>query len=205
MPRSPRCFVDGAIYHVYGRVSRGEHIFADPDEATRFATVIASIKRRDSFTVLAWCIMPTHYHLLIRTGMVPLWRSIRSIQWRSAFGLNRRRRQLGPVWQGRYHARLVEDERYLLQAVAYIHLNPVAAGTVSDPAAYRWSGHGELVRRTAASLVDADVTLALFGTQRGAARRAYVRMLRGERAAAWLGEAPGHLPWWRRRDADEDV
>lgn len=92
-----------------------------------------------------------------------------------------------------------------MQVIAYIHLNPVAAGIVSDPAEYRWSGHSELLRKTGNSLVDADVTLGLFGNQRGAARRAYVRMLRGERVSEWLGEAPGRLPWWRRRDAEEDV
>lgn len=60
MPRSPRRFVDGAFYHVYGRISRGEHVFSDPEEAARFAAVIASVKRRDGFAVLAWCSMANH-------------------------------------------------------------------------------------------------------------------------------------------------
>jgi hypothetical protein len=49
-----------------------------------------------------------------------------------------------------------------------------------------------------------DATLALFGKQRAAARRAYVRMLRGEREQPWVGERPGRLPWWGRVD-DEAV
>lgn len=205
MPRAPRCFIDGAFYHVYGRITRGEHVFSNPDEAARFVAVVADVKRRDSFTVLAWCVMANHYHVAIRTGAVPLWRSIRLIQWRFARLLNRRRRQLGPLWQGRYHARLVEDQRYLMQLIAYIHLNPVAAGIVEDPVAYRFSGHGELLGRVSSPLVDSEVTLALFGDQRAAARRAYVRMVRGEREAAWLGEQPGRLPWWGRRDAGDDI
>ena len=72
-----------------------------------------------------------------------------------------------------------------------------------DPAAHPFSGHSELLRRALAPLVDADVTLALFANSRAAARRAYVRMLRGERAGEWAGEGPERLPWWRpRRDGD---
>ncbi len=205
MPRRARSFVDGGIYHVYCRISRGEPVFADDGEAARFAGIVADVKGRDDFAILAWCIMANHYHLAIRAGSVPLWRSVRLIQWRYAVAFNRRRRQLGPLWQSRYQARLVEEERYLYQLIAYIHLNPVAAGIVDEPAAYRWSGHTELLRRSASPLVDADVTLALFGAQRSSARRAYVRMLRGERASPWLGEGPGRLPWWSRQGSDEDI
>ncbi|MEW6338508.1 MAG: transposase [Acidobacteriota bacterium] len=203
MPRAPRVFLDGGFYHVYGRISRGERVFSDPEEATRFAAVIADVKRRDGFAVLAWCVMANHYHLAVRTAGVPLWRSIRLIQWRYASEHNRRRRQLGPLWQGRYHARLVADERYLLQLVAYIHLNPVTAGLVDDPASYGFSGHSELLRRGGSPIVDADVTLALFGADRAAARRAYLRMLRGERPGEWAGEGPERLPWWRVRGGDD--
>ncbi|OYV99384.1 MAG: hypothetical protein B7X11_05430, partial [Acidobacteria bacterium 37-65-4] len=140
----------------------------------------------------------------LRTSSVPLWRSIRLVQWRFARQHNRRRRQFGPVWQGRYQVRLVNEQRYLLQLIAYIHLNPVSAGVVKDPGAYRWSGHRELLGRVEEPLVDVDATLALFGTKRGAARRVYVRMLRGEREQPWFGERPGRLPWWGRIE-DEDV
>ena len=43
---------------------------------------------------------------------------------------------LGPLWQGRYRARLVEDQRYLDRLLSYIHLNPVTAGLAEDPAEY---------------------------------------------------------------------
>ncbi len=205
MPRAARHFVDGAFYHVYGRITRGEMVFAAEDEASRLVAVIRDVKRRDGLTVLAWCVMGNHYHLAVRTAAVPLWRSIRLIQWRYARQYNRRHHQLGPLWQGRYQVRLVEDQRYLVQLVAYVHLNPVTAGIVSDAADYGFSGHRELLGATTSALVDRDVTLALFGDTRTASRRAYVRMLRGERDAVWIGEQPGRLPWWGRRGSDEDI
>jgi putative transposase len=141
VPRAPRYFIDGAYYHVYGRIARRERVFAREGEASRFVDVVRDVKKRDGLTILAWCVMANHYHLAVRTATVPLWRSIRLVQWRYAREHNRRRRQLGPLWQGRYQVRLVEDQRYLLQLIAYIHLNPVAAGLVEDPRDYAWSGH----------------------------------------------------------------
>ena len=60
MPRRPRVFVDGAIYHVYARFGRGVRVFARDDEAKRFLAILADVKRTDGFTLLAWCLMPTH-------------------------------------------------------------------------------------------------------------------------------------------------
>lgn len=196
MPRRPRVFVAGAVYHVYSRVARGQRVFADPREAEVLLEVVRKVKREHGLSVLAWCVMATHYHLAVRVGQVPLWRSMRLIQGRFARSYNRRHRVLGPLWQGRYKAIVVPDRSYLQQLIAYIHLNPVTAKVVGDPARYRWSGHRELLGRVADPLVDVDEALVPFGRQRAAARRAYVCVLRGQRREAWIGEGPGRLPWW---------
>jgi putative transposase len=196
VPRALRYFVDRAYYHVYARIARREKVFAREGEASRFVEVVREVKKRDGLTILAWCVMANHYHLAVRTGTVPLWRSIRLVQWRYAREHNRRRRQLGPLWQGRYQVRLVEDQRYLLQLIAYIHLNPLSAGLVEDPKDYAWSGHRELLGRSARPLADVDAALAMFGDQRSSARRVYGRTVRSEREQNWVGERPGRLPWW---------
>jgi putative transposase len=205
MPRRPRVFVPGASYHVYCRVARGERVFANPREAVALVGVIREVAREHGLSVLAWCVMATHYHLAVRAGHLPLWRSMRLIQGRFARLHNHQSRVLGPFWQGRYKAILVPDERYLRQLVAYIHLNPVTAKVVRDPAAYRWSGHRELLGRVADPLVDVNEALVLFGRQRAAARRAYVAMLKGARREEWVGEGPGQLPWWRRSEEEAPI
>lgn len=68
MPRKPRVFLAGAFYHVYGRVSRGEHIFADDRAASRLVDILRDVKQRDGLTVFAWCVMANHYHLALRTS-----------------------------------------------------------------------------------------------------------------------------------------
>lgn len=57
MPRSPRVFVEGGIYHVYNRVAHGERVFAEDAEAERLLDSMRVIKQRDGLIVLAWCII----------------------------------------------------------------------------------------------------------------------------------------------------
>ena len=145
MPRPDRIFVEGGFYHVYNRLGRGERVFEQEKEAAAFVGLLRDVAERDGLTVFAWCLLSNHYHLAVRTGVIPLDRPMRSLQQRVTRGVNLRRRVYGPLWQGRYRAKLVKDQRYLDQLLIYIHLNAVTAGIVDDPADYRWSGHCELL------------------------------------------------------------
>lgn len=197
MPRPHRVFLEGGIYHVYNRTSRGERIFSDEPVATVFVEKLREVKTRDGLQVFAWCLMANHYHLALRCGPVPLARSMQSLQQRVTREHNARRRVFGPMWQGRYRAKLVQEQRYFDTLLAYIHLNPVTAGLVGDPSEHRWSGHQEVLGQMRDPLTDRDEVLALFGTTRRTARAAYVRALKGTVVEPWVGEEPGGLPWWR--------
>ena len=197
MPRQNRIFVEGGVYHVYNRLGRGERAFDQEMEAAAFVELLRDIVERDGLTVFAWCLLSNHYHLAVRTGVVSLDRPMRSLQQRVTRGVNMRRRVYGPLWQGRYKAKLVKDQRYLDRLLIYIHLNPVMAGIVGDPAEYRWSGHLELLGKVKKPIVDVDEVLRVFGTTRRSARAAYVRRLKGSFEDEWIGEEPGRLPWWR--------
>jgi len=202
MPRRPRVFLEGGTYHVYCRVTRREPVFADREAAERFLEIVREVKRQDRFTVFAWCVMPTHYHLALRTGEVPLWRSMRLIQGRFAQWHNRVRRVIGPVWQGRYKAKLVDDPGYLDEVTLYIHLNPVRAGLGLG---YRHCGHRELVTRSRSPLVDVDDALLGFGEERQAALGAYRRAIEAAGQGNWPDDEPVRLPWWRKLAGDEPL
>ncbi|HOC41551.1 MAG TPA: transposase [Thermoanaerobaculales bacterium] len=209
MGRRPRLLIEGGIYHVYNRVSRGEHIFRDEAEAEKLLKRLFDTKRRDGFQVLAWCVMSNHYHLALRMGEVPLSRSMQTLNHRFTQSFNGRHRLFGPFWHGRYRSKLVEDDDYLQQLIVYIHRNPVTAGVVKDPADYRWSGHAEVLRGgRGRGLVDVDETLAAFEPTRRAALAHYRRAMAAAEGEEWMGGGPGRLPWWRlgrpsRKDADE--
>jgi REP element-mobilizing transposase RayT len=197
MGRAGRAAVIGGVYHVYNRLARGERAFEEERYAELFVRILQEVVTRDELTVLAWCLMSNHFHLALRAGPVPLDRSMRSLQQRVTRGVNLERQVWGPLWQGRYRAKLVADHRHFDQLLLYIHLNPVVAGVVDDPAEHRWSGHRELLGRVREPISDVERVLALFGETRRSARAAYVRRLAGSLAESWIGGEPGHLPWWR--------
>jgi REP element-mobilizing transposase RayT len=194
VPRRPRIFVEGGIYHVYNRFARGADLFSEPEEAIQFLEILRKARARDGLAVLAWCLMPNHYHLALRTGAVPLARTMGYVQSRFGQGYNKRHRSSGPRWQSRYKARRVEHGQYLDQLIGYIHLNPVAARMVDDPAEHPFSGHRELLGKVRDPLTDVDGVLAVYGDTVRAARRAYVRAIKGARGEEWRGESPGRLP-----------
>jgi REP element-mobilizing transposase RayT len=208
MPRVKRVFFDGAVYHVYNRLARGERVFASDRQTLAFVELLREVTARDDVSVFAWVVLPNHYHMSLQTGAVPLARTMKTLQWRTSRRVNTETGVAGPLWQGRYQAKLVEDQRYLDRLLAYIHLNPVVAGLAEDPAKYRWSGHRDILGLRKRPIVDVDAVLRLFGTARRSARTAYARAIRGAGDAPWIGEDPGHLPWWRlgrppRRDEDD--
>ena len=102
MPRKPRLFLPRAIYHVYCRVARGEFVFGDVNEAAEFVETARHVRDLDGWKILAWCLMGNHYHLVVATDTVPLWRSMARLQGRVSRGFNKRRRYLGRLWQSRY-------------------------------------------------------------------------------------------------------
>jgi REP element-mobilizing transposase RayT len=121
MPRRPRLFVPGAIYHVYCRVARGEFVFDEHDEAAEFIETLRKVRDLDGLTIFAWCLMGNHYHLVVKTRNVEVWRSMARIQARVSRDYNRRRGFFGRLWQGRYRARIIDTDEYYRQVLAYVH------------------------------------------------------------------------------------
>lgn len=178
MPRGRRVLVEGGLYHVYNRFARGEGVFSDPEEAMEFAELLREVKQRDGLTVFAWALLSNHFHIAIRTSAIPLSRSMQRLQGGFARRFNRRWRRSGPLWQSRYQARMIDSQEYFEQVIVYIHLNPVRAGLVEDPADYALCGHRELVKKTRHPLTDVDQTLISFGSSLKEARKQYRARIR---------------------------
>ena len=95
MTRRIRLFIADSVYHVYGRVTRGEHIFEEPTEVESWIDAVAYEARLAEMKILAWCLMSAHFHLVVRTGVTPLWRVMHRTQARTAREHNRRRGVIG--------------------------------------------------------------------------------------------------------------
>jgi len=206
MPRKPRLFIPYATYHVYCRVARGEFVFANREDSELFLDTLCEVRDRDGLSILAWCLMTNHYHLVLETGSVPLWRTMARLQRTVAREHNRRKRYLGRLWQSRYRARLIDSNDYFGQVVAYVHLNPVAAGLVTDPADYALSGHREAIGQMRPQVLDSEALLELSGEEDPSLMRtAYLEWVRSVAEAKWLEMGLRELPWWTDASDAEEI
>jgi putative transposase len=121
-------------------------------------------------------LIPNHFHLLLRTGPVPISTVMRRLLTGYALWYNRTHRRHGHLFQNRFKSILCQEDVYLLELVRYIHLNPIRANLVKDLdelGRYAYCGHSVLMGKVKNSWQDTQGVLGMFGAKLGAARRAY--------------------------------
>jgi REP element-mobilizing transposase RayT len=177
MPRRPRIHVPGAFYHVTLRGNHRQEIFFSRSDRELLEDVSAEVIERFGARIHAYCWMTNHVHLLIQVSDVPLGRLMLRIASRYARTVQARLHTTGHLFERRYHAVLIDADEYLLEALRYVHLNPVRARIVERPASYPWSSHLDYLGRRNRPWVSTDFALRLFHAERPRAIAAYQRFM----------------------------
>ena len=178
MPRKPRIQVPGGIYHVTQHGLDDRAIFRADADRERFLTYVADEVARSSWECLAYSLMTTHYHLLIRVEELTLSSGFQRLNGRYAQSFNRVYGRRGHVFESRFRDVLVESDAHRNEASRYIHLNAPRAHACSNPAEYVWSDYAATIGVVGRDpLVDPRIALELFGEDLRAARRAYARFV----------------------------
>jgi REP element-mobilizing transposase RayT len=198
MARKPRLHVPGGLYHVIQRGNARQDIFLAPEDRLRFYELLAEGVARFGYRVHAFCLMTNHVHLALQAGEEPLSVGMQNLGFRYTQHLNRRLDRVGHVLQGRFKAYLVDQDRYGLALVRYIHLNPVRARMVRDPAAYRWSSHRAYLGREHWPWLTTDWVLGQFAATAGVARRRFAEFVQA-------GKSEGHSEVFYGGKADARV
>jgi putative transposase len=134
----------GRIFHLTARATTDRLLFVTDADREHFLRLLDKVVRRYRWQVLAWCLMGTHYHLLVRTPRPTLGEGMRDLNGMYARGFNERHAAFGSLLAERYQDRVVRSDHHLVNAMQYIALNPVYAGLVRRPEHWRWSSHAAL-------------------------------------------------------------
>jgi len=119
-------------------------LFVDDTDRRDFMRLLARTTRRYGWQLMGWCLMGTHYHLLVRTPTASLGAGMRDLNGSYARGFNQRHGRYGSVFAERYADRVVRSHEHFVSALQYLALNPVHAGLVDRPERWRWSSHSAL-------------------------------------------------------------
>ena len=173
MARKPRLHVSGGLYHVILRGNAGQAVFFSPADRRFFYELLAEGVVRFGYRVHAFCLMSNHLHLALQVGDRELSAGMQNLSFRYTRYLNTRLKRVGHVFQGRFKAFLVDQDRYGLALVRYLHLNPVRARTVRQPGAYAWSSHRAYLGEEGLPWLTTDWVLGQFGERLRSARRRF--------------------------------
>lgn len=177
MARQPRLAFAGHPHHIIQRGNNRQRIFHDAADCERFLALLSEVSRAHHLAVHAYVLMPNHVHLLATPTDAPdLSKAMQALGRRYALWVNARHQRTGTLWEGRFRASIVESERYLFACSRYIELNPVRAGLVTEPAAYRWSSHAHHIGARPDPLIDEHPLIWSLGNTPYERQAAYRRL-----------------------------
>jgi REP element-mobilizing transposase RayT len=156
-------YSQGEFYHIYNRGSGRQSIFRETENYLFLLRRVKQYAQSFNVTVIAYCLLPNHYHFLLRqdgqqpAGMFPQ-RLFNS--YTKAF--NKRYGRTGTLFEGRYKAIHVDKDGYLLHLCRYVHANPVKHGLTPNLERWPYSNYLEWIGARKGTLVDREFSRELF-------------------------------------------
>jgi putative transposase len=155
----------GMYYHIYNRGAHQLRIFQEP---TNYLFVMRKIKehaKANQISMIAYSLMPTHYHFLVRQdGDKPAGNLPQSVFNSYSKAYNKMYSHSGTLFEGRFRAKVIQADSHLLHLCRYIHGNPVKAGLVADPAEWPYSNYREWIEARSSTLVDREFIKEQFSS-----------------------------------------
>jgi putative transposase len=156
-------YAAGQYYHVYNRGVNRQPIFFAPRNWVFFLQRLNEYFTGDKAMIIAYCLMPNHYHLLVYvldsefsfSVMQPFVTSYTK-------AINKEQDRVGALFQGRFKGILIERNEYLVHLSRYIHRNPVDAGLAARPADWTFSSYRDYIGLRQGKLPHPGIVLGQF-------------------------------------------
>ncbi len=131
-----------------------QQIFEEREDYEKFLFTLKACKDICEFKIYAYCLMGNHIHLLLQETKEPIELIIKRLATRFVYWYNIKYQRVGHLFQDRFKSEPVDDERYFLAVLRYIHQNPVKAGICQKIENYHYSSYNEFFNNS--YLIDAD-------------------------------------------------
>jgi putative transposase len=178
MARPLRLEYPDAWYYVSNKGRRRVLVFRDEADYTCFLDLLQQASTMWNVRIAAYCLMPNHYHLLVRTPDANLSRFMRHVDGVYTQRFNRSHRCDGSLFRGRYKAIVVEAATYLLKLIRYIHRTPLREKMVNRIDRYRWTSHKDYLSRSRkGSWLDRVSVVSMLGRAKNSRSVAYRRLM----------------------------
>ena len=139
MPRPPRLVIPDLPHHITQRGNYRQQVFFRGEDRRLYLSLLTESSRHHGVSVLAWCLMPNHVHLIaVPRQSTSLARMLGRLHSEYARALHLRLRRTGHLWQARYCS-FPMDDKHFWAAMVYVEQNPSRAGLVEKPWDWQWS------------------------------------------------------------------
>lgn len=154
-------------YHVSARGVGKRAIFENDDDRREFLELMRDCCRDKRVTVVAWCLMNDHVHLVLADYEDGMGAAMQRLLLTYARRFNKRTGRTGRLFQNRFDRRALDTDRHLMAAIRYVHVNPQEAG-IALIERYPWSSFAEYLRAfdddARMGFSDPFAVLELFGS-----------------------------------------
>ncbi|WP_096156448.1 transposase [Bacillus sp. FJAT-45066] len=164
MPREAREKSKTGIYHIMLRGINRQTIFEDNEDKKRFLTTLAKYRDVSNFQLYGYCLMDNHVHLLMKEVEEPIALTIQRISASYVLWYNHKYCRCGHLFQERFKSENVEDKKYFLVVLRYIHQNPIKAGLASNVKDCHWTSIKQYMSHP--TFIHTDFVLKLFSSNR---------------------------------------
>ena len=155
MPYRRDVFTPGQYYHIYNRGAGKGQIFFNEGNYEYLLRLVKRYYQKHCATVIAYCLMPNHYHFLLRQETDELLSKFVGVLFNAyAQALNTQQERTGTLFEGRFKYKCVDKWEYLVSLCRYIHRNPVKARLVSKPEDWLYSNYREWIGLRSGELKD---------------------------------------------------
>ncbi|MBQ7936674.1 MAG: transposase [Clostridia bacterium] len=164
MPRQARKQSSNNMYHIVMRGINRQQIFEDQEDNEKFLEILKDYQAISGYKVFAYCLMGNHFHLLMKFDNEPIEQAMKRIGAKYVYWFNTKYGRVGHLFQDRFKSEPIEDDRYFLCCVRYIHQNPVKA-KIAKIDEYPYSSYNIYLNSTQDHFVDTQFLYTLISPQ----------------------------------------